>query len=250
MVERSKINSPEQENILFNQHLKKISDVLNQRGIKYSLVGGLALNGILEKEIPARRKNGSRVDLDAVAIGPDRKTIDEALKELEPYKKEPMFPELGVEPIHFGDQKIAHNPLTLLSTMRKNDEKYFLVFRDLEVEVPAETMKLREVLVNGVPFSCFSDKTILFRYLTRNGLMKPKDDEKLHELEDYIIDHWNEETDDKLYKPYLYFAEQLRERYPIAKLLTEGYWLLDHSLRGKISGMAGVIYGSIRIFRN
>ena len=241
----------ELENSLFNQHLATIGRVLGEHGVEYSLVGGLALNAILGKPVSARRPNGSRVDFDAVAIGPDIFTIKEALKELESHKKEPMFPSVGIEPIHFGDGRIPYNPLTVLSTMRKDSQGGFsLVFRDLEVKVPPETMKLQRVLVNGVPFSCFPTKTIFWRYGDRTGSIKPKDVNKLTEFSQYITGNNSQEPGDELYGAYFIFAEQIKQRYPAAKVATESFWKFDRFLNGRISGASGIVYGVIGCFHS
>lgn len=246
---RLRIN--ERENTQFNNNLRTIYTILKMHNIQYSLVGGLAMKAILGEEINARRKNGTIYDFDAVALGPDKGTINDALEELERAKKgKKMFPEIGIEPINFSDSPIAPKPFALLSSMRKNNkDDYFLTYREIEMDVPPETIKLETVLLNGIEFPCFPPKTILYRYLVRGGMMKEKDDGKLVKLTDFIVAHEHDQLDDSLYAPYLEFAEQIRARYPLPINVFDLFWKLDHLMGDGISGSAGFIYGLIHLFR-
>lgn len=241
----------ERENTQFNDNLKTIDIILKKHNIQYSLVGGLAMKAILGGKVSARRENGTIYDFDAVALGPDKKSIENALKELEKAKKgKKMFPEIGIEPINFSDSPISAKPLALLSSMRKNAKgDYFLTYRNIEVVVPPETIKLETVLLNGIEFPCFPPKTILYRYLIRGGMMKEKDDGKLVKLTDFIVAHEHDQLDDSLYAPYLEFAEQIRTRYPLPINVFDLFWKLDHLMGDGISGSAGFIYGLIHLFR-
>lgn len=239
------------ENYLFTKNLEIISSALTGCQVNYSIVGGLALNAILGKNVNFRRANHTPIDFDAIVFGPDPATIGQALNELSQKKHGRIaFPELGIEPVIFSDQPAPPSPFTMLSNMRVDTtSRYFLTFRDIEVEVPPETMHTSARWVNGVSFSCLPAKTILFRYLTRWGMEKKKDDSKLHALEDYIIQNWTSEPDDILYRPYLEFAELIREKYPLAVALTDAFWATDYALGGIISGSPGFIYGLIKNFK-
>lgn len=215
------------------------------------------MKAILGEKVNVRRKNGTIYDFDAVALGPDKGAINDALKELGEAKEgKKMFPEIGIEPVIFSDSPIAVKPLALLSSMRKNTKgDYFLTYRDIEVAVPPETMKLETVLLNGIEFPCFPPKTILYRYLVRGGIMKEKDDKKLVKLEDFIVANEKDQPyddrlrDDRLYVPYLEFAEKIRDRYPVSINVFNLLWNLDHFMGDGISGSARFIYGFIHLFR-
>jgi len=246
---RLRIN--EIENTQFNDNLRTIDTILKKYKIEYSLVGGLAMKAIIGEKVNARRENGTIYDFDAVALGPDKEAINDAMEELERAKKgKKMFPEIGIEPINFSDSPIPAKPFALLSSMRKNPRgEYFFTYRDIEVAVPPETMRLETILLNGIEFPCFPPKTILYRYLVRGGMMKEKDDGKLIKLTDFIVAHEHDQLDDSLYAPYLEFAEQIRNRYPLPINVFDLFWKLDHLIGDGISGSAGFIYGLIHLFR-
>jgi len=55
---------------LFNQGLVEIAEVLKATGVTYAGVGGLALAALLDDTLTARRLNGTRRDIDLIALGP------------------------------------------------------------------------------------------------------------------------------------------------------------------------------------
>lgn len=244
-------DAPERELQQFTDNLSIIKNILEKHNVTYSLVGGLALKAILNQDAYPLRSNGTVVDFDALAFGPSNGSVKAALDELEPFTKQRLFPEVGIEPSRFGPPKqSAPSPLELLSSLRVSpDGKFFLTYRDIEQEIPAETMEIRPRSLNGIPFPCFPAKTTLFRYLTRGGMMKPKDDDKLKALDDHIVSHWDEEPGDDLYVPYLDFAEKIREKYPLPVGAYDLYWRIDKAIGGKISGSKGLVYKAIALLR-
>lgn len=243
-------NSPD-EISLYTCHLHTIADTLAKDAIEYSLVGGLAIKATLEKPGVPKRDNGTLIDFDAVAFGPDAQRIQTSLATLKIQRcQREVFPELGIEPIELSDTPLPHKNTMMLSSMRRNSNgEYFLVYRDIEVKIPSETMKLHMRSVNGVDFPCFCAKTLLFRYLIRGGIAKEKDLDKLTELESYIICHPSENPKDELYAPYLDFVERIREAYPRTIRVYDAYWSIDHAMGDRISGSSGFLYGLIKHFR-
>lgn len=228
------------ENAAFTEHLKTIDSILKKHGVEYSLVGGLALKAIFGENVPARRDNESRSihDFDAVAFGPDQETIDKALKEIRQIKKgQKNFPPVGVEPIRFSDRGARYSPLSYLSTMRKDSQgRYFLAYSNIEVEVPAETMVVKDQTLNGISLPVFSEKTIFWRFFTRGGAMKIKDEEKLRQLHFHIINNGITQPEDNLYEPYFNFIKQINEKYPFRIRLWNYHWNNDQRSGGRISG--------------
>lgn len=234
----------------FTDNLETIRATMEHHGVEYSLVGGLAIKAILGQEVHPFRGNGTVIDFDAIAFGPNLETIQSALAELQPHTKQLLFPELGIEPCIIGTPtKTGGSPLELLSSLRKNAGRYYLEYRDISVEVSPETMAVRPRLINGVAFPCLPAKTIYYRYLTRGGLLKAKDDSKLNDLGRYIVAHEADEPTDSLYSPYLDFVMQIHNKYPIGARLFDIFWSVDHALSGKISGSKGAVYGLIYHFR-
>jgi hypothetical protein len=242
---------PTIEQIEFNSHLRTFAQILTSEKIDYSLVGGLALKATLGETITPRRKNGTLVDFDAVAFGPSTQKISETITAIQHEKGvQIVFPDVGIEGIEFSDTTLKHSNRMMLSSMRKNSfGEYFLVYRDIEVKIPSETMVVHPRMVNGVEFPCFSAKTLLYRYLIRGGIAKEKDLDKLTGLCDYIYNHENENPSDELYVPYLEFAEKIREKSPHTIKLYDAYWSVDHALGNRISGSTGFLYGLIKLFR-
>ena len=236
--------------IEFTENLATIQTTLEQYGVEYSLVGGLAVKAILGQPVLPFRENGTVIDFDALAFGPDLGTIQSALTELQPHTKQLLFPELGMEPCIFGIPRAeGSSPFELLSSMCVDNGRYLLRYRDIAVEVPPETMAVQARTINGIAFPCLPAKTILYRYLTRGGVMKGKDDAKLTVLGDYIVKHEASEPSDFLYRPYLDFAERVRDHYPRAVQFYNFFWSVDHAVGGKISGSKGMLYSWISHFR-
>lgn len=239
------------ENASFTQQLQFISDLLRERG-KYSIVGGLAVEALLGVPVSARRANGTLRDFDAVALGPNTDPIKKALDYFELHRSVvSLFPAVGIETVVASDEKTPSSRLTMLSSMRRDSKgRFFLVYRGVEVEIPEETIQLNEVYLNGVPFSCFPAKTILYRYLVRGAIMKPKDEKKIFGLEKHIVSHWDKEPADELYRPYLAFAEEVRERYPRVVGAFDAYWRFDNWTGGRMSSDSGFLYKFIALFHS
>ncbi len=234
---------------IFNNNLRRTKDTLEKWGVEWTLVGGLALKAILGEKVEATRKNGTVVDLDGLAIGPNKFQINGALDELRTFSKEPLFPEIGIEPCVLGPKPNGSGRLETLSYLRVNAGNFFLGYKDIEQRIDPRTMANAPQKVNGIELPCLPRKTILFRYLLRGGVLKTKDNEKLVKLENSILDNWNNEPDDSLYKDYLEFAARIRETYPNSVRLYNLYWQLDHLTGDRISGSKGQIYNLIKFFR-
>lgn len=242
-----------QEYDLFTGNLARIRNRLSTHGVRYSLVGGLALKAISDGKVNPRRSNGTIYDFDAVAIGPIGSVIDQAISELERESSHTaIFPSIGIESATFSDvpQK-SIIPLAFLSSIRIDSAgRYFLTHGNIEVEVPAETMELRDRKLNGITFQTFPAKTILLRYLTRGGVTKEKDHEKLiHFYNEHILQNWYGEPADDMYIPYLEFADKIRKEYPISVRMFQAYWGFDQVTGNRLSGNSGFLYSLLRPFR-
>lgn len=74
--------------------------------------------------------------------------------------------------------------------------------------------------------------------------MKKKDDGKLQKLEEYIVKNWDENPEDRYYRPYLRFAERVRERYPLMVATYNAFWHLDDLLGNHLSGRQGLFFSA------
>ncbi len=242
--------NPVMEREVLASNFMTIKTTLDKYGVTYSPVGGLPLRAYLGDPIQ-KRPNGTVPDFDAQAWGPDLPTINGAIEELKKHKKDPLFPEIGIEPANFSDKPVKCSPLAMLSTMRvDNTGKIYFAYRDIEVEIPQETMALGQIYLNNVLFPCFSARTIYERYFTRSGIIKPKDEGKLARLKKYIDEHEEEQLDEfDYYEPYLRFARLIQEKYPLQVAVSREFWQIDKLLKGNISGASGLVYGMIGFFR-
>lgn len=239
------------ERDLYIANLKTISETLNNYGVLYSVVGGIAVRAILGKDVEYRRKNRTIPDFDAQALQTSPHIIKEAnnkFKEL--HKKNSMFPSVGLDSATLGTWKPNRNPFSLLSGLHIDNNRYFLTFRDLKVEIPSETVQTRQVSYGGVAFSCFPSKTIWIRHLTRGAsFLKKKDLVKLEELYRHIGLHHEDEPPDEMYTPYMEFVLKAIEKYPFVTDFYNFWWLFDSAVGGFFSGQEGFIYDLIEKFK-
>jgi len=237
------------EQALFDNNLQIVQSTLDKNQVLCALVGGVALNGYMGRPVSARRSNGSLRDIDIQALGPDPEKIKQTRLELRELGAQlPLFPDVGLESPIFEDEPYRPRSWHLLSSTKVTEHGVYLVYQEIEMRVPDETVALQPVEVNGIQFTTFPGKTQLYRYLTRGGVAKPKDLDKLSLLEHAVMKNWHNEPDDTLYAPYLEFADQVRDRYTHAVSLYDAYWRLDNRLGGLISGSSW-LYSLINQFR-
>ncbi len=183
-------------------------------------------------------------------MGPDVQTLKITSSEIEQYRNQfKDCPEVGLELAVFSDKKATHHsPLELLSGIRKDSQgNLFLTYRDIEVPISPETMKVVERDYGGVTIPTLPAETIFWRYYVRCGVIKPKDEAKIAELREYIEKTGGDHIDPELYKPYEEFYHLINTKYPLQAALTQFYWQLDKQVGGKISGAKGPIYDLIAL---
>lgn len=235
----------------FIQYLHEVSELFAGSHLESALVGGIPLKVYLQQRVWAKRENGTDVDVDALAFGPDRATYLAVMKQIEMLKfGRADFPEIGLEAISFSPLPPRGKPFQFLSGMWRDPatDEYYLTYGKIRVQIPKETMETVEILVEGVPFQSFKRKTILERYKTRGGILKPKDLEKVAQLERAIALDPKGELPDSAYEAYHEFVFEIQEKYGAWLQAFRLFWLLDQKTNGRISGAKGLVYGMIKHF--
>lgn len=245
--------SPQTEQELFNNNLRMLFEFLKNENIMYSPVGGLVLKTIMGENLSARRTNGTIVDFDAVAFGPTQEAIDTTIEKVKAFRKEHLIFPVSLEPVTIGQKvetrglmKKISEMIGMLSSMRVVPEKEeaYLTYGDIEVEVPWETLQLKDRQINGIPYQSWSDKTIYHRYFVRGGDVqpKPKDENKLIALRKKIETSKSNELPDSYYVNYQEFVRAVSSKYKIKIQLYRMFWQLDKATDGLFSGSSGFMH--------
>ncbi|MDQ5951632.1 MAG: hypothetical protein QG639_913 [Patescibacteria group bacterium] len=226
-----------------------ISYLLKQTAIPYSLVGGLAL----KNHFVPYRETGTQTHEDILTLSQDPIIAQTLIGWTDEIRatSDPEFPEVGLEPAHISDSPIPYSLLSSLSGMRvASDGKIFMTYRGIEMETPPETLVTSPHMVNSIEFQAFPKMTILWRYLLRGGVVKPKDQKKVMHLAKEIMEDSSGQPDLKYYAPYLEFVWQINKQYPHIVGAYSFFWKLDQMSGGKISGAKGAVYDLISWFRS
>lgn len=224
----------------FEFHIGKLLDIPRKNGATIAIVGGMALRAALRKPVEFMRGNGSIPDMDAIGLGTDRETLIKTDREMRDYRRaHPDCPDIGLESIIFSDKPSSYSPTELLSGIRKNSRgDMFLTFREIEIPINPGTLEVVDKPYGNVVIPTLPAETIFWRYLVRNGVLKPKDAAKLKELEDFIKVAGGDGIDRSLYLPYEEFYRQVNEKYRIPLSLVRLYWYMDQKTGGRISAAA------------
>jgi len=236
----------------FISHLSNIIGITQEKQIDAVLVGGVALRSAMEKPVEFRRANGSIPDFDMIGLGPDLEKIKPAIEEIKKYNESfKNSPRVTLEPVQFSDKKRESYPvLECLSGLRKDSSgRYFLTFRSVEQEIDPLTMTSVAREYGGVEIFTLPKETILYRYYTRMGYLKPKDQLKVEEFGQYIKESGGDNINPNLYLPYIEFCDRISQKHPIPIAVTKFYWNIDQKTKGFFSGSSGFIYDLIGIFR-
>lgn len=231
---RENVSGPEREAV-FLRHISNLINIAETNGAQIAIVGGIALKAHLNKPVEFMRKNGSTPDLDAIGLGPDKKTLSTTIEMMQRYnRKNPDSPAIGLENVIFSDNPSRKSPFVFLSGLRNNsDGDFFLTFRDIETRIYPDTMKIINVPYGKIMIPTLPLNTIYWRYFVRSGIVKPKDINKLEEMFEYI--QKTGQMDELNYRSYEEFRNLILERYWIPLLLVRFYWWLDIKTNGRMS---------------
>lgn len=196
-----------------------ISDVistLDQHNVDYRVLGSVAIAGYLEEEgvpypLSARRKGGSRRDIDVLVLN---KTLEE-IKELEKIFASKQENDDSYPEVSFSSPVLStHNPDTVFHRLLPRITSKFstrdtgeLVQRhgSLKMEIPESDLERKKVTYQGVTFDSIDPNALLGLVITRNGVIKFKDLEKF----ELFFKH----VDAKIPHRYLDFARSIRSTH-------------------------------------
>lgn len=201
----------------FTQGLKKTIAVLDELGCDYRVLGSVAIAAALQEQgvpyyLSHRRRNHSRRDMDILLLNPeyvDLEKLDDLLSRLQNESEE--YPVTSVvvvketgdddENIFFGNEFLP----AYVSRVRKDQVgNLCLTYGDICFNIPPHLM--RPVIRNyqGVEFPTLEINSLVGFALTRGGVIKFKDIEKLSLLTaDYTIPD-----------VFIDFAREMRANYP------------------------------------
>ncbi len=222
----------ELERKLFNATQRIFKELAEEekRGLSYAVVGGIALMAFCGEKYSPIRQNGTARDVDIIALDDPRNVIPVIRKRL---LNEPF---LSVD-IDIAKQKKYQSLIQLLNHIKKGENGYTMVFRDIKKDLPPETMKIEELEVTTdfgpLRFKTFSPNTILHLYICRVGAIKLKDVDKIRALARKIRKNQNNKsvktTHDK-YVAFHEFASEIREKYPVYQSFIQLYNWVDKTI--------------------
>jgi len=241
-----------QPNSQFLHHLKEVVEIAKSNETQVVVVGGIALRATMKKDVQSVRPNGTTPDVDMIGLGPNIQNIKNTKKEIRLYcRANPDCPSVDLEPVTFADTHERHSLLEGISSLRKNSNgSYFLTFRGIDQPIDAKTMEVVTLNYGGVEFPSLPPLTLLHRYKTRVGVLKPKDVQKINEFKEYIKSNGGADLDSSLYLSYIEFCQRMHQEYPRVVNFVKWYWDFDYKHDGKISGAKGPIYKLTDLFHH
>lgn len=234
-------------------HLQNIFDIAQDKQANVVVVGGIALRASMNQPVEHHRSNGTIADVDMIGLGPNLDYLTRAKNEISKYKKSsPDCPPVTLEPVRFSDKpREIYSPLEFLSGLRRDHHgEYYLTFRSIDQLIPYQTMDVFPLQYGSVKILTLPQETILRRYETRMGYIKPKDEQKIKEFREYIVNNGGVGLNEELYQSYVDFCQRVNEKYPKVIKLTKFFWNLDLKHKGKISGSSGFVYDLTKFFRH
>jgi len=221
-------------------NLESIVEILNQetkQGLKYAVVGGVALSVWMNNDYSPIRENNTIRDLDVMILEDPRDKVSE----IENMIKE--NPDKFALPVEFSKIKPENynSKFQLVSHFKKREEGHYLVFRDIEHRIPPELLERKNInlKINGknLPIQTFEPGMILHLYLNRIANLKLKDKEKLINFLRTSKEVRKTYSDLNLHKKYKIIhdhVKEIRKRYPIYNNIIKLYNLIDYYLFNSI----------------
>ncbi len=246
MYPESERSLREENEFLFG--LSKIIGRLEETGLDYRVVGGVALRATLGEPLQTRRENGSIPDLDVLVLSP----VDRIKREKIRDDLLTMARGIGVCPrpnLEFARSvgEEFYPFLEIVSGLKFGKEgEIYLVYGSVEEEIPSETFAPVFLSYGGISFLSLPAKTLFYRYLVRACLLKPKDFAKLNRFMDWIRKNPEGQPADYLYKPYISFAVRVNQKYPGRVRLFSFYATVDNYLQGKLSSDERGVFGRVK----
>lgn len=219
----------------FLRHLKLFFKELakaEKTGLRYAVVGGVALAAWSGELYKPMRSNGTMRDIDVVVFDDPcncTKDIEKRLR-LSDYQI----------PVAFSRAKSEkYRPhVQLFSQLKRTQKGYSIVFRGVEMPLSDKMCKLCLVnlvtsIGNAIPIRTFHPSVLLHRYLIRVGGLKEKDRKKVTAFARYCVKSvgvYGSMHDRADCRAFHEFARNVRERYPWYTRFLQAYNYVDHQV--------------------
>lgn len=204
-------------------------------GLKYAIVGGVALAAWTHAGHNPVRENKTARDLDVMVLEDPQNKIPGIENELKEKEKRGEI----VPPVTLGVVKPENYraKTQLFAHYKKSADGYYAVFREVEKKIPPELLEIQQanIRINGndTNIKTFAPGTLLHLYLNRVGSLKHKDIAKitkfLRESPELRAVAKNPKEHAK-YRVFHEFAREIRQKYPVYSAAIKAYNLMDHAL--------------------
>jgi len=221
----------EQTKSLFNY-----LDEAQKEGLVYTVVGGVSLYAYTNTEYEPIRTNGTSRDIDIIVFEDPTDYVKKFKEDSVKQNKENQDV-LRVDFNYVKDEQY-HSSTQLLSHLKRNNDGYALVFRDIEMKISENLLTPCRASLNidgekDVSFSTLEPGTLLHLYLQRMGSLKIKDKKKLQnflrECDSLRFSATNAE-EHKKYTVFHDFAREIREQYPYYSFAIKTYSTIDYTI--------------------
>ena len=198
-----------------------------EEGLRYVVVGGVALaawSGEIYKPV---RSNGSLRDVDVLVIDDPKNCVEEIEKRLRLSGLKFNVDFSHVKPKEYRSR------VSLFPQLKRTEMGHSFVFRSVEVPLSAKALKHHWVSlttsIGTIPIRTFHPHVLLHRYLIRLGALKAKDIEKVRAFARHMksvgLISFSDHAD---YREYHEFARRVKERYPWYMMCLRVYNYVDH----------------------
>jgi hypothetical protein len=201
-----------------------------QKGLVYAIVGGAALSAWSEEQYEPVRENGTVRDIDIVVLADPAHAVPALRSRLE---ADSTF-EIPVDFNVVKDRRYKHRFQLLSHFKQHSDNRYSIIFRDVEYLLPEAVTELHEVAMRTseglLHFKTFNPHTLAHLYIHRVGSLKRKDITKVRAFIRRLHSQGSGCTEHCLYRIFHVYSKQLRVRYPFYSLFMRLYNYLDRTM--------------------
>lgn len=256
-MERTQRSSLESEQKLISERVlevtRKFFDRLaheETRGLRYAVVGGMALTAHSGQKFEPLRTNGTKRDIDIIVLADPHHIIPELHRDLQsgafgsvcdtpPVSMDRLEVEGRSQPQNF----ISRHFLRVFE--QTPDGKIALRYRSVQKVLNQEAVSLQHATIRSDAYtfhiSTFSPVTLPFLYMTRTvGGVKSKDAEKLREYMQMLKETYGSDRlriEALKMAEFYEFAREVQNKYPIRASIARGLHWIDKTLfDGLLSG--------------
>lgn len=217
--------------------------IINQSKIDYRVVGSMAVAGLLNAKgvqfVPgAVRPDGTIRDVDVLCFAPEEEVLSlqrklDLLRSTHPY-----YPHVTLAPVPGKPIKAWWGLVDLPTNELDENRNYFKQYSDKRVTYTQDEIRPTLVNLQGVNFNTMQPTAIAASYLTRTGIIKPKDLAKVR----LLCSTYNIEIPAK----YIDFARAIQNQYGFYQNFFIFRTFIDFWTNGKLVKLSN----QIRYFLN